>query len=278
MLEWINEYFSSTTPAELVSMGIIASAAVMFVILERIFPYNNGQGIFREGFFDDLALYTIAQSYILGIIIFSFIIRWVDDWTGLSQLQLLSGWPLWAQLLFFTITHDLYIYWMHRWQHSNRWLWRIHEAHHSPRKVDWLSGSRSHALEILINQTVEFMPIILLSASPEVVAYKGVISAVWGMYIHSNLNIHSGRLQLVINGPEMHRLHHTPGKGRNRNFSTKLAIWDWMFGTAWLPPEKAEEYGLKTFVPQGYFRQLLFAFRSFGGKSRSRAATPAEQQ
>jgi sterol desaturase/sphingolipid hydroxylase (fatty acid hydroxylase superfamily) len=258
------EYFTGMSAAERVSISIIASASVFFIILERIFPYNKGQRVLREGFFDDLALYTIAQSYILGIIIFSYIIHSIDDWTGISRLHLLSSWPIWAQLVFFTVTHDLYIYWMHRWQHSNKFLWRIHEAHHSPRKVDWLSGSRSHAMEILVNQTVEFTPIILLGASPEVVAYKGVISAVWGMYIHSNLAVNSGRLQLFINGPEMHRWHHTTGKGRNRNFATKLAIWDWVFGTAYLPEHvKAEEYGLKTWFPGNYFQQFVYAFRSF---------------
>lgn len=245
-------------------MAIIALAAVVFVILERIFPYNSDQGVFREGFFDDLALYTIAQSYILGIVIFSYIIVNIDHWTGMSRLHLLAGWPIWLQLLLFIVTHDLYIYWMHRWQHNNRFLWRLHEAHHSPKTVDWLSGSRSHAFEILINQTVEFTPIILFGASPEIVAYKGVVSALWGMYIHSNLDINSGRLQMFINGPEMHRWHHTTGKGRNRNFSTKLAIWDWVFGTAYLPEgEKAQEYGLKAAFPPHFFRQFLYAFRSY---------------
>lgn len=262
--QWVVNYFITMTAAEGTSIIIIASASVVFILLERMFPYNKGQEVFREGFFDDLALYTIAQSYILGIIIFSYVIRVIDDNTGLSRLQFLSGWPVWLQLAFFTVTHDLYIYWMHRWQHSNKFLWRIHEAHHSPRKVDWLSGSRSHALEILINQTVEFMPIVLLGASPEIVAYKGVISAVWGMYIHSNLDIDSGRLQLLINGPEMHRWHHTTGKGRNRNFATKLAVWDWLFGTAYLPEgEQAQEYGLKTAFPKDYFMQFVYAFRSF---------------
>jgi len=260
----VTDYFSTMTQPELVSILIIASAAVVFVLLERVFPYNKGQKILREGFFDDFALYTIAQSYILGIIIFSHIIRSVDDWSGVSRLQLLSTWPMWLQLVFFTITHDLYIYWMHRWQHNNRILWRLHEAHHSPRKVDWLSGSRSHAFEILINQTVEFMPIVLLGASPEIIAYKGMVSAVWGMYIHSNLKVSSGKLQLFVNGPEMHRWHHTTGKGRNRNFATKLAIWDWIFGTAYLPEDmKAEEYGLKTPFPENYFSQFVFAFRAF---------------
>ena len=152
---------------------------------------------------------------------------------------------------------------MHRWQHKNKYLWRIHEAHHSPKKVDWLSGSRSHALEILINQTIEFMPIVLLGAPVEVLAYKGLISAVWGMYIHANLNVHTGNLQKIINGPEMHRLHHTTGKGRNRNFATKLAIWDWLFDTAYFPLDKATDYGLKTYFPPHYLKQTLFAFRTF---------------
>jgi sterol desaturase/sphingolipid hydroxylase (fatty acid hydroxylase superfamily) len=260
----ITRYIDSLSTAEAVSMAAIAGTALVFIALERMFPYNTGQGVLREGFFDDLALYTIAQSYILGIVIFTFIIDRLDGWTGLSRMHLLEGWPVWLQLVFFTVTHDFYIYWMHRWQHSNRYLWRLHEAHHSPRTVDWLSGSRSHALEILINQTVEFTPIVLLGAGPELIAYKGVVSAVWGMYIHSNLNIHAGGLQRFINGPEMHRWHHTTGRGRNRNFSTKLAVWDWIFGTAYLPEaERAREYGLKVPFPAHFFRQFVWAFRPF---------------
>jgi len=277
MVDAIRNYFLKMSGAELSSILMIATASVLFVLLERIFPYNKGQKVLREGFFDDLALYTIAQSYILGIVIFTYIINTVDAMTGLSRLHLVSGWPLWLQLVFFTVTHDLYIYWMHRWQHNNRYLWRLHEAHHTPRTVDWLSGSRSHACEILVNQTVEFMPIVILGAHPEVVAYKGVISAVWGMYIHSNLDVHTGALQWFINGPEMHRWHHTTGKGRNRNFSTKLAIWDWIFGTAYFPqqPSKASEYGLRIPFPERYVGQFLAAFRSFrqGGRAGEAAGT-----
>lgn len=263
MPEKISNIFLALSTYERFSYSLILGAALLFIILERLFPYNKDQKIFREGFFNDLALYTIAQSYILGIIIFTLIIQTIDNSTGLSRFRLFAETPIWIQLIFFTITHDLYIYWMHRWQHNNKYLWRLHEAHHSPKKVDWLSGSRSHAFEILINQTVEFLPIVLLGSPPEVIAYKGVISAVWGMYIHSNLNIHTGILQKIINGPEMHRIHHTTGKGRNRNFATKFAVWDWLFGTAFFPEVKANEYGLKTFFPDNFFKQFIFAFRSF---------------
>lgn len=263
MFSAVAEYFINMSSAEKYSMIIIVSAAIIFIILERLFPYTKGQKVLREGFFDDLALYTIAQSYILSIIIFSFIINFIDNTTGLSRLKLFADVPVWIQLIIFTVTHDIYIYFMHKWQHSNKWLWRIHEAHHSPKKVDWLSGSRSHALEILINQTVEFAPIVLLGSPPEVIAYKGVISAIWGMYIHSNIDVKTGWLQKIINGPEMHRWHHSTGKGRNRNFATKFAVWDWIFGTAYLPDNKPDEYGLKTYFPAHYFKQTLYAFRTF---------------
>lgn len=262
-------YFVSMSSAERISITVIILSAFLFILLERIFPYKRGQKVLRQGFFDDLALYTIAQSYILGIVIFSYIIFHIDSTTGLSRLHLFRNIPIWIQLIFFTVTHDLYIYWMHRFQHKNKWLWRIHEAHHSPKEVDWLSGSRSHAIEILLNQTVEFAPIVLLGAPVEVFAYKGMISAVWGMYIHSNINVNSGKLQLIINGPEMHRWHHSTGKGRNRNFSTKLALWDWLFDTAYFPKnQKVDLYGLKTFFPSNYFKQFIFAFRSFKNRNK----------
>lgn len=268
MINLLNNYLSNLSDAEVFSILAIIFSAILFLLLERLFPYSKGQKVFREGFFDDLALYTIAQSYILSIIIFGYVIYYIDSTTGLSRLKLFAEVPIWLQLIFFTVTHDIYIYWMHRWQHNNKWLWRIHEAHHSPKKVDWLSGSRSHALEILINQTVEFIPIVLLGAPVEIIAYKGVISAVWGMYIHANLNVKTGKLQLIINGPEMHRWHHSTGKGRNRNFATKLAVWDWIWGTGYLPDSKPDEYGLKTFFPANYFSQTLFAFRTFKKKNR----------
>lgn len=250
---------------ERISILSIIIGTVVLVLLERVIPYNRGQRLLREGFFDDMVLYTLAQNYVLSIVIFSAIVGPLDRATGWSHLQLVGRWPIWVQVLFFLVSHDFYIYWMHRWQHRNRYLWRLHEAHHSPATVDWLSGARSHALEILINQTVEFAPMILLGAAPEVVPIKGAISAIWGMYIHANLDVRSGPLQRVLNGPEMHRWHHAVGRGMGANFSTKLAVWDWMFGTAYFPSDRhADVYGLKTFFPSHYLAQTLYAFRRFG--------------
>ncbi len=253
---------------EILSPVIIIVSALILIVCERTLPYSEGQPLFRKGFWTDLGMYTIFQSYVLSWVIFGFI-HWLDGQTGLSGFQIISAWPVWQQFLLFLITHDLYIYLFHRWQHRNRYLYRIHEAHHSVGDVDWLAGARSHSLEIVVNQTIEFLPIILLGAAPEVVLIKGIVDVVWGMYIHSNINVRSGALQYVINGPEMHRWHHSKVKGNSINFSTKFALWDWMFGTAYLPrPQKPDSYGLSNRnFPKGYFAQHWFAFRSFHKKN-----------
>lgn len=253
-------------PREL-SGTVIAVSAIVIVLLERLFPYKKGQKIFRKGFFNDFFFYTILQSYAIGFLIFSFL-DYVREHAGFNNFGIIGGLSVPLQVLLFASIHDFYIYWFHRWQHKNSFLWRIHEAHHSTEDVDWLSGSKSHALEILINQTVEFAPMVLLGAAPETILYKGVLSAVWGMFIHSNINVRMGMLQFIFNGPEMHRWHHSDEDGGEymSNYSTKLAVWDYLFGTAFFPnpnERKPLKYGLKDTpdFPSNYFIQFLFAFR-----------------
>ncbi|HTE45391.1 MAG TPA: sterol desaturase family protein, partial [Gemmatimonadaceae bacterium] len=173
------------------TLGAIVVSAVAFAWLESRFPYNPGHGLLRDGFWNDLVLYCFVQSYVLGVII-ARLVAWLDTTTGFSRLHVVSGWSVPAQLAFFIVTHDLYIYLFHRWQHRSPVLWRLHEAHHSARVVDWLSGVRSHSLEILINQTVEFAPLVLLGASPTVIVLKGAVSAIWGIFIHSNIDARLG--------------------------------------------------------------------------------------
>jgi sterol desaturase/sphingolipid hydroxylase (fatty acid hydroxylase superfamily) len=282
----VREYLSSW---EILSPMLITLGSWSIIALERFFPYDKGQKLLRTGFLADFFLYTLLQSYLLNYLIGvgrqpHGIIRFFDEATGLSRLQILGHWPLWAQLVFFLVTHDLYIYWFHRLQHRSPVLWRLHEAHHAPKDVDWLSGSRSHPLEIVINQTIEYAPIFLLGAHPEMFLVKGTIDAVWGMWIHSNVNVRTGWLQKIINGPEMHRWHHSAVfTGYGFNYSTKLAVWDWLFGTAHLPAgEKPPAYGLgdDAVYPEvdavgagivrrpvqavwGWIAQTFYAFRPF---------------
>jgi hypothetical protein len=145
-------------------------------------------------------------------------------------------------------------------------------------EVDWLAGSRSHILEIIINQTVEFAPIVLLldnHTAAIVVPIKALLDAMWGLWIHSNIDAHVGKIQYFINGPEMHQWHHADHQEVfYSNYATKLAIWDWIFGTAFLPGlrpfkyqfMKPQKFGLPYDYPRDYFAQNWFALYRFDVK------------
>lgn len=262
---------------ELIGLYCIVSAAIIFMFIEKRFPYNP-QATVRSGFWMDLFWYTLVQSYILGVVIY-WILSWVDTAGGFERWRLIADWPLWVQVVVLMVLHDIYIYWFHRLQHANKYLWRLHEAHHSTEHVDWLSGIRSHPVEILINQTIEYAPMILLGADPLVFVIKGTFGSIYGMYIHSNLDVRMGWLQYVINGPEMHRWHHAncDRAAYDKNFSTKFACLDWIFGTAFLPDPKktkAADYGLPDDpeFPMTYWGQTFYAFR----RMEPAAVAPAE--
>jgi len=247
---------------EIITTVLLVLSAIVIIFLERKFPYRKGLPIFRDGFFIDFVWYTLIQSFFLKIVIFNYIIYPLNEHWHLSSLHLVTNWPIAAQVLFFLITHDFYIYWFHRWQHNSKIMWRTHEAHHSNKEVDWLAGSRSHVAEIIINQTIEFAPIILLGANPIIVPIKALIDAMWGMFIHSNIDVSLGKFKKIINGPEMHQWHHADyNQVFFANFSTKFSVWDWLFRTAYLPDYKPEKYGLYYDYPKDYFMQHFFSVR-----------------
>lgn len=245
---------------------------ILFVFaLERIYPYRSDMRIFRRGFWLDLLWYTLIQSYFLKLLIFDGIILPLKVKVGLSDFGMISHWPLMGLLVFFLFTHDLYIYWFHRWQHNSKILWKTHEAHHSVKDVDWLAGSRSHPLEILINQTIEFLPIFFLldgRTAAIIVPLKALLDAIWGIWIHANVKLRLGKLIYFFNGPEMHQWHHGNHKEVfYANYATKFSIFDWLFGTAFLPGHKPLHwkvtkplgFGLPYPFPETYLGQIIYS-------------------
>jgi sterol desaturase/sphingolipid hydroxylase (fatty acid hydroxylase superfamily) len=238
------------------------------ILWERLWPYRKGLAFFREGFWVDLVWYTIIQSYFLQILIFKYIIPLIQHGLHWHGFAFFREWSIAEQVLFFLVTHDLYIYLFHRLQHSSKILWRTHEAHHSGKEVDFLAGSRSHAVEIIINQTIEFAPIVILGAHPEVIPIKALLDAVFGMFIHANINVKLGKLKYFLNSPELHLWHHANyHEVFHANFSTKFSVWDHLFGTAYDPGKKPgnlrENWGLYYDYPKDYFLQHAFSVKRF---------------
>jgi sterol desaturase/sphingolipid hydroxylase (fatty acid hydroxylase superfamily) len=270
MFQDIVNFFHSISwshPATISFLIIVGSAFLFAFVLERIFPYQKGLPIFRKGWYLDFVWYTLIQSVIMGFVIFSLIIYPIKKVLPFPEDGFISHWPLWALVLFFFVTHDFYIYWFHRWQHYNKYLWRTHEAHHSVEQVDFAAGSRSHMVEILINQTIEFAPIILLLNAETAVlvqTIKVTIDAVYGQFIHSNVNAKLGWFGYIFNGPRLHQWHHGDQvEVYHANFATKLSLWDYLFKTAYNPGHKPAKYGVWYRFPRDWFAQHIFSFIRF---------------
>ncbi|MGE3799420.1 MAG: sterol desaturase family protein, partial [Candidatus Kapaibacterium sp.] len=77
--------------AETVATGGVLGAALLLILLERAIPYNPRQVLLRKGFWNDLGMYTIVQSFVLSQVIFGFAF-WLDGVTGLSTKGILSNW------------------------------------------------------------------------------------------------------------------------------------------------------------------------------------------
>lgn len=245
----------------IVGFAAVAVFAGLVVWLSIRYPYRDQKLVDRPWFWNDLVCYAVVQSAALGALIAALVLV-VDDRTGWSRLHLVSGWPIAVQVIGFLVAHDLFMYGLHRLTHRLDVMWRLHEAGHSVEDVDLVSGLRSHPFEILINQTIEFGTMVFLGAAPEAIAIKGFLSLAWGIWLHHNIAIRTGWLQYIINGAEMHRWHHHPAH-MHTNFSTKFAIWDWLFGTAYLPRDRVcDRYGLDNpEFPGGWLRQSLALFR-----------------
>jgi len=254
-----------------ITTTILICWMIFIIAWERISPYRKDLPFFREGFWIDLVWYTIIQSYFLKIIIFDYIIYPLQHHLAWQGFQFFKDLPIAAQVLFFLVTHDLYIYLFHRLQHASKFLWRTHEAHHSGKEVDFLAGSRSHVVEIIINQTIEFAPIVLMGADPAVIPIKALLDAMFGMFIHANVNVKMGKLKYFLNSPELHLWHHANYiEVFHANFSTKFSVWDYLFKTAYDPGKKPgnlpENWGLHYEYPRDYFLQHAFSVKRFDEK------------
>ena len=255
---------------EFVGTIILLSWMVLMVVLERLFPFTKGVKIFRKGFWTDFVWYTLIQSYALKILIFDYIIIPIKIHFLPDGVAWFNNQSMLYLILFFLFTHDFYIYVFHRMQHGNKWLWRTHEAHHSIRECDWLAGSRSHFLEILINQTIEFLPIFLLldyKVALIIVPIKALLDALFGLWIHSNTKIDIGVFKYFINSPQLHKWHHSNhDEVFYANYATKFSVFDFLFKTSFLPARKGKTptlYGLPYRYPHDFFLQSIYSLFRF---------------
>ena len=153
-------------------------------------------------------------------------------------------------------------YWLAHWlMHTIPALWEFHKVHHSAEVLTPLTEWRQHPLELALfplligaaSSLVQGPMVWYFGASAQMVSpvSANLISmAFWYTTVHlrhTELPIHAeGMLGKLVQTPGHHQVHHsTDPRHFNKNLGYCLSIWDWAFGTLYLP-KKGEKlsYGL----------------------------------
>jgi sterol desaturase/sphingolipid hydroxylase (fatty acid hydroxylase superfamily) len=216
---------------------------VAVVIAERLWPYRETWGRSHGDLRTD-ALHAIVSG--VGT---SRLVRPLTALVGVAAAGSLSralgatlwptGWPYLAQLALALLVAELPQYWLHRWQHEHDALWRFHATHHSAPRLYFLNAARFHPLDLGLVYFVGYVPLIALGCPPEVIMLFALFDAIFGMLQHCNVDVRLGWLNRVFSMAEPHRWHHSRTvREANTNYGSNLIVWDLVFGTFFLPPDR----------------------------------------
>lgn len=241
-------------------------SALVFIPLEKMFAKNPDQHILRPHWRTDLAYFFVSHMCLQFILIFAttsstFLIGWAisEDFQRLTQQM-----PIFVQFLLAVFLADLGQYWLHRLYHTVPWLWKLHAIHHSSTSMDWLAGSRTHFIEVLLTRTAVLMPLIFMGFSPEALNAYVVMVGIQAVLAHANIAIPGSWLDYIVVMPRYHHWHHAKDPAyAYKNYAIHLPLVDILFGTFKLDPKAwPEKYGvLGKPLPDGIVQQHLWTFK-----------------
>jgi len=231
---------------------------ILFLPLEKVFPAKKNQKIFRPHWFLDLCFF-LGQYLLWGVLLISIMAEFkafLQGFVSIDILLTIADFPFYVQILLVLLMSDFLIYWGHRLQHANDFLWRFHKVHHSAEHLDWLAAHREHPLDTVYTVGLINLPAFMLGFPLEAIAGVIAFRGIWAIYIHSNVRLPIGPLKILIGAPELHHWHHDYDR-RAGNYANISPIMDVLFGTYKCPDEEPEKFGISEKVPKTYVGQLI---------------------
>lgn len=211
---------------------------------------------------------------------------------GLPSLNLPASLFLIGLALF--LAEDFALYFVHRFHHDNRFLWPFHKVHHSAQVMNPVTAYRHHPVFNLIYGLVhaglrgatQGLLLVLIFQQATLIdiaainAFLMVFNILGANLRHSHIWLRFGTVaEHLIVSPAMHQVHHsTDPRHFNKNYGDSLAIWDWMFGTLYIPSDDevivfglADKHGTLLDAPYTSLRSALIdPFRESIGLLRAR--------
>lgn len=231
---------------------------IMFWPLERAFPARAGQRFFRPDWWTDLCFFLGQYLLWSGLVLWalSYVDVWVDGFVPSNFRASVAAQPWWLQAIEVVLLSDFFIYWAHRLQHSNAFLWRFHSVHHTAEHLDWLAAHREHPLDSIYTIGIINLPAVLLGFPLETIAGLVAFRGVWAIYIHSNVRLPIGPLRVLVGAPELHHWHHAKNR-RAGNYANISPLVDVLFGTYVCPDHEPEEFGTEEPSPSSYLGHMI---------------------
>lgn len=240
--------------------------------VELVFPWRKNQAAIREDFWLD-GFYMFFNFFLFSLIGYNAIsnvaVEAFSDFLGLFGIHNLvaieiGSWPAWTQFLLLFVVADFIQWNVHRWLHHNPWLWEFHKVHHSVEQMGFAAHLRYHWMETVVYKSVQYVPLAMIGFGLDDFFILHLITIVIGHLNHANVKITYGPLRYVLNNPVMHLWHHAkelPAGSHGVNYGISLSLWDYLFGTAYVPNENANEplgfENIESF-PKTFWNQLTY--------------------
>lgn len=176
------------------------------------------------------------------------------------------------------IVSDFTRYWLHRWLHTVKFLWRFHKVHHSARVLNPLTFYRVHPVEnflfglryALSSGVVTGVFIFVFGGildTWDILGVNGFVVAfmAFGSNLrHSHIALKFYKpLEYIFISPAQHQIHHA-NKTMDKNYGGSLAIWDYIFGSlAFSKDTKIGRFGLRQSQMGDYDNILKLLFTPF---------------
>jgi sterol desaturase/sphingolipid hydroxylase (fatty acid hydroxylase superfamily) len=230
---------------------------LVFIPLEKLFPAKK-QKLLRPSFWLDVCFF-LGQYLIWNGLVFwalDLLNPYLVNLMSTNIVALVQAQLWWLQAIEVVLLSDFLIYWGHRWQHHNNFLWRFHKVHHTAEHLDWLAAHREHPLDTIYTVGIINLPAIILGFPLETIAGFIAFRGIWAIYIHSNTKINIGCLKYIIGSPEMHHWHHDVERDRG-NYANLSPLMDILFGTHYHTKEFPKKIGIKEKTSKNYIGQIL---------------------
>jgi len=240
--------------------------------LELLFPWRERKSAFRKDFWLD-AFYMFFNFFLFSLIIYNslsnvFVAAFNDFLASFGIRNLVAievnSWPIWGQFLLMFVIADFIQWNVHRLLHSSPWLWEFHKVHHSVEEMGFAAHLRYHWMETIIYKSIQYIPLSMIGFGLDDFFVLHIFTIAIGHLNHANIKLTYGPLKYILNNPVMHTWHHAkhlPEGSHGVNYGITLSLWDYLFGTAYVPNSgKNEPLGFEKIeeFPQTFWSQITY--------------------